>query len=79
MLLADVLAVASRKVKKRLFHPLIYTPTPKVVIDYATLTGTCITSLTNRYIGVFTNRKELVSNIISSGELSGMMESIDSL
>jgi hypothetical protein len=33
--------------------------------------GTCITSLSNRYIGVFTNRKEYVTELITAGEACG--------
>ena len=36
-----------------------------------TLTGTCISSLSNRYIGAFTNRKEFSSEIIRAGEKCG--------
>jgi leucyl aminopeptidase len=34
-------------------------------------TGTCISSLSNRYIGAFTNRKEHTGEIILAGEKSG--------
>ena len=33
--------------------------------------GTCISSLSNRYIGAFTNRKEYSSALIKAGEESG--------
>ena len=33
--------------------------------------GTCISSLSNRYIGAFTNRKEHTGEIILAGEKSG--------
>jgi leucyl aminopeptidase len=69
MLLADVLAAASRKVPSRL------TPddglVPRLVVDFATLTGTCITSLSNKYIGALSNRKEYASTVIAAGEKCG--------
>lgn len=34
-------------------------------------TGTCISSLSNRYIGAFSNRRELSSRLIEAGERSG--------
>lgn len=93
MLLADVLALASRKVKKpgEVHESLLDELSPKVVIDFATLTGfsavrksdscthlqffsgTCISSLSNRYIGVFSNRMESLAQLfidagVSSGE-----------
>jgi leucyl aminopeptidase len=43
MVLADTLALAARE-------------EPALIIDYATLTGTCILALTERYAGVFSNR-----------------------
>lgn len=43
MVLADTLALAARE-------------QPRVIIDYATLTGTCVAALTERYSGVFANR-----------------------
>lgn len=46
MVLADTLVLASRD-------------KPGIIFDYATLTGTCISAITNRYSGVFTNRAEL--------------------
>ena len=39
---------------------------PKLMIDAATLTGTCISSLSNRYIGVFTNRDAKIPLVIKS-------------
>jgi leucyl aminopeptidase len=47
MALADTLALAGRGA-------------PRLIIDFATLTGTCITALTERYAGVFTNREEVL-------------------
>ena len=43
MVLADTLALAARS-------------KPDFIIDYATLTGACVTALTSRYSGVFCNR-----------------------
>ncbi|MBH97692.1 MAG: hypothetical protein CMM56_04475, partial [Rhodospirillaceae bacterium] len=40
MVLADTLALAARE-------------NPKIIIDYATLTGTCVSALTERYSGIF--------------------------
>jgi leucyl aminopeptidase len=72
MILSDVLALASRKVIKPVFHSdaedLV---PPRLLIDYATLTYTCISSLSKRYIGAVTNRKEYVSRLISAGERCG--------
>lgn len=45
MALADTLTLACRD-------------KPKLVIDYATLTGACINAVTPRYSGVFTNRRK---------------------
>ena len=36
-----------------------------------TFEGTCISSLSNRYIGAFSNRKEHTGEIIKAGEHSG--------
>lgn len=71
MLLADTLAIASRKTLKSNFHGIQNNVTPKLIIDFATLTGTCISSLTSRYIGAFTNKRELSQLIIKCGETSG--------
>eukprot|EP01031_Cornospumella_fuschlensis_P025257 gene25257-30500_t len=77
MLLADTLALASR-------HPKISIPSiknsgevfsqgvkPALILDFATLTGACITSLTPRYIGAMTNRDALVTSLIHAGLQSG--------
>jgi leucyl aminopeptidase len=47
MVLADTLILASRT-------------KPVGIIDYATLTGTCVYALGTRYSGVFTNRRQLL-------------------
>lgn len=58
MVLADTLALAARD-------------EPKLIIDYATLTGSCITALTHRYSGVFTNRPRANQHLIDAGAASG--------
>jgi len=58
MVLADTLAIAS-KLK------------PKLIIDYATLTGACMVALGTVYSGVFTNREELHAELIAAGHDSG--------
>lgn len=58
MVLADTLAFASRS-------------KPALMIDYATLTGACVYSLSSRYSGVFTNRDYLNQALIDAGRESG--------
>jgi len=58
MVLADTLALASKE-------------PPALIIDYATLTGTCVYALSTRYSGVFTNRDPLVPTLIAAGRDSG--------
>jgi leucyl aminopeptidase len=58
MALADTLVLASRE-------------KPGIIVDFATLTGSCIRALTTRYSGVFTNRKHLHSELVEVGERSG--------
>ncbi|MDH3748697.1 MAG: leucyl aminopeptidase family protein [Gammaproteobacteria bacterium] len=58
MALADTLVLASRD-------------TPGVIIDYATLTGSCVNAITNRYSGVFTNRAEWHPRLKRTGQLCG--------
>ncbi|HEX6928177.1 MAG TPA: leucyl aminopeptidase family protein [Gammaproteobacteria bacterium] len=58
MVLADTLALASQA-------------KPSFIMDFATLTGTCVQSLGNRYSGVFTNREELLPDLMSAGRRSG--------
>jgi leucyl aminopeptidase len=58
MVLADTLALASKA-------------KPKLLIDYATLTGACIYSLSSRYSGVFSNREALNSTLMTAGRESG--------
>ncbi len=58
MLLADTLVLASRT-------------RPRLIIDYATLTGACVRALSNRMSGVMTNRPELISTLVEAGAASG--------
>jgi leucyl aminopeptidase len=58
MVLADTLALASRE-------------KPDLIVDYATLTGTCIVALTERYSGVFTNRAAANGDLLQVGARSG--------
>jgi leucyl aminopeptidase len=58
MVLADALALAARD-------------EPAMIIDYATLTGTCISALTQRYSGVFTNRRQANALLLDAGAASG--------
>lgn len=58
MVLADTLAMASKK-------------KPKLLIDYATLTGACVYSLGTAYSGVFTNKNEYNPILIEAGRQSG--------
>lgn len=58
MVLSDTLALASKA-------------KPAALLDYATLTGTCVHSLGTRYSGAFTNRIELVQTLIQCGRDSG--------
>ena len=58
MVLADTLAMAS-KLK------------PKLMIDYATLTGACMYSLGTAYSGAFTNKEELIPTLVAAGKDSG--------
>ena len=58
MVLADTLALASKE-------------KPALMIDYATLTGSCVQALGTRYSGAFSNRTEMVALIIAAGKDSG--------
>ena len=58
MVLADTLALASKG-------------KPWLMIDYATLTGACIYSLSSRYSGVFSNRDALHAPLTAAGRDSG--------
>jgi leucyl aminopeptidase len=58
MVLADTLSLAASR-------------RPGAIIDYATLTGACVYSLTERYSGAFTNRPERRDMIEAAGAASG--------
>jgi len=58
MVLADTLALAGRT-------------KPRLMLDFATLTGACVYSLTERMSGVFTNRPQLSQRLIDAGRHSG--------
>ncbi|GAB4355300.1 MAG: hypothetical protein Kow006_21580 [Gammaproteobacteria bacterium] len=58
MVLADTLALATRR-------------KPSAVIDFATLTGACVYSLSSRYSGVFTNCDALLNPLLEAGRRSG--------
>lgn len=58
MLLADALALAGRS-------------GPRMIVDFATLTGACIGALTERYAGLFTNRLVQREGLEAVGRRSG--------
>jgi leucyl aminopeptidase len=58
MALADTLALACRE-------------RPRLLLDFATLTGACLNALTERYSGVFTNRDEWHELLREAGRASG--------
>jgi len=58
MVLADTLTFASRE-------------KPKLIIDYATLTGSVISAITTRYSGVFTNRADWHPRLKRAGQNCG--------
>ncbi|HWR87222.1 MAG TPA: leucyl aminopeptidase family protein [Acidiferrobacterales bacterium] len=58
MVLADTLTFASRA-------------KPRLIMDYATLTGSCVGALSTRMSGAVTNRMELVPTVIEAGWESG--------
>lgn len=58
MVLADTLALAART-------------GPRLMIDFATLTGACVYALTERMSGVFTNRPRLAEKFVAAGRESG--------
>ncbi|HEV2332274.1 MAG TPA: leucyl aminopeptidase family protein, partial [Gammaproteobacteria bacterium] len=58
MVLADTLALATR-------------PKPAITVDYATLTGACVTALGSRYSGAFTRDPDLAKAVIAAGARSG--------
>lgn len=58
MALADTLALAAKE-------------KPDAIIDFATLTGSCIAALTERYSGVLTNRPALNELLVDTGRRCG--------
>jgi leucyl aminopeptidase len=58
MALADTLALAGKQ-------------KPETIIDFATLTGSCVAALTDRYSGVLTNRSQLNNLLIENGQACG--------
>jgi leucyl aminopeptidase len=58
MVLADTLALAARE-------------NPKLIVDYATLTGSCVAALTDRYSGIFSNRIAAHEVLTQNGRNSG--------
>jgi len=56
--LADTLALAGRT-------------RPRLMIDFATLTGACVYALTERMSGVFSNRPALAAALVEAGRASG--------
>jgi leucyl aminopeptidase len=58
MVLADTLYFASSE-------------KPKLIVDYATLTGACVGALSTRMSGTLTNREKLVPVLIEAGNNSG--------
>lgn len=58
MLLADTLTLAARS-------------QPQLIVDFATLTSACVTALSERYAGVFTNRPSLRGLLEDAGATSG--------
>jgi leucyl aminopeptidase len=58
MVLADTLALASRQ-------------KPRLLLDFATLTGACVNALTDRYSGAFTNRAVLEPTLQRVGRECG--------
>ena len=71
LILSDILALASRKTRKSKVHGFSDTMSPRCVVDFATLTGTCISSLSNRYVGVMTNREDSMVDILTSSDACG--------
>ncbi len=58
MVLADALALAGRT-------------RPRLMIDFGTLTGTCVYALTERMSGVFTNEPRLADTLAAAGRACG--------
>jgi leucyl aminopeptidase len=58
MILADTLALASRS-------------RPRLLVDFATLTGACVHALTERYSGAFASSEALAAEALAAGRDSG--------
>ena len=58
MVLADTLALASKS-------------EPALLLDYATLTGSCVIALGTRYSGAFCNQAALQASVMEAGRASG--------
>ncbi len=58
MVLSDTLALVSRQ-------------KPKLILDFATLTGACMNAIGTSYSGVFTNRPEWMPKLIEAGQVCG--------
>ncbi len=58
MVLADTLTLASRS-------------GPDLIVDFATLTGSCVAALGKSYSGAFTNREAWIPTLIEAGRASG--------
>jgi leucyl aminopeptidase len=58
MALADTLVFTSRE-------------KPALILDYATLTGSCVNAITTRYCGVFTNRPDWHPRLKRTGQACG--------
>jgi leucyl aminopeptidase len=58
MVLADTLALAAQE-------------DPRVILDFATLTGSCVAAVTQRYSGVFSNRPAGYEYLVDAGTHSG--------
>ncbi len=58
MVLADTLTLAGRTA-------------PRLILDFATLTGTCVYALTERMSGIFTNEPRLTEQLLGAGRSSG--------
>jgi leucyl aminopeptidase len=58
MALADTLALAART-------------RPRLMLDFATLTGACVYALTERMSGIFTNHPALTEAMVAAGRASG--------
>jgi leucyl aminopeptidase len=58
MVLADTLVLAGNE-------------KPGLIVDFATLTGACVSAVSERYCGAFTNRPGLDKTIVAAGRTSG--------